>query len=156
MLANLPNSSPSEIWVVLKSTIGRGPPKKAFIRHASSSTKGLLKAGLLSRTESVVLVRVTEGVVASRVLEVVADARVALPVVDGLHHSDDFFHAGIGAYLALGDANVLSLRHIDYQTNWQASGILLAEISEPMHLSGAEGERLDSLTHYSQPRSRTH
>jgi hypothetical protein len=70
---------------------------------------------------------------------------VALPVVDGLHHSDDFFHAGIGADLALGYANVLSLRHIDYQTNWQASAMLLVEISEPMRLSGAEGEKVDSL-----------
>ena len=117
MPANLLNSSPSEVRVVLKGTVGRRPSKKAFIRHTSFSIKGLFKARLLGRVESVVLVRVIEGVVACRVVDVVSDTRVSLPVVDGLHHSDDLFQAGIRADLALGDADVLSHRHIDYQTN---------------------------------------
>lgn len=64
------------------------------------------------------MTRVFQGLVFIGVLNIASNVWVIPPVVDGLHHSDDFLKFGIWTDFAFGDANVLSFfTHIDYQTD---------------------------------------
>jgi len=118
VLANFPLSrSPSIVSVAYQRTVRSIPSKKARIRHPVLSGVGLSEFLHLRFTKLVVMARVFQGLVLTRVLNVATDVSVIPPVVDGLHHSDDFVEFAIWTDFALGDADILLLfAHIYYQT----------------------------------------